>query len=77
MDSSHGADLELARLCAMGDEHAWERFIREYRPLLYRAAGKSSYRDLLRSSADAVWSLARSPTEGLFAVSWTGPPGPG
>ena len=38
MTSSHAADLELARLCAAGDERAWETFVREYRPLLYRAA---------------------------------------
>jgi RNA polymerase sigma-70 factor (ECF subfamily) len=31
-------DLALARACADGDEAAWERFIAEYRPILYRAA---------------------------------------
>ena len=34
----HQADLDLARACAAGDEAAWERFIREYRPVLRRAA---------------------------------------
>ena len=34
----HQADLDLARSCAAGDEAAWERFIREYRPVLHRAA---------------------------------------
>lgn len=32
------ADLDLATACAAGDEQAWERFIREYRPILRRAA---------------------------------------
>ena len=30
------SDLELARLCAAGDERAWETFVRDYRPVLYR-----------------------------------------
>ena len=36
--TAHQADLDLARACAAGDEAAWERFIREYRPVLRRAA---------------------------------------
>jgi RNA polymerase sigma-70 factor (ECF subfamily) len=35
---AHQADLDLAQACAAGDEVAWERFIREYRPVLRRAA---------------------------------------
>ena len=36
--TAHQADLDLAKACAAGDEEAWERFIREYRPVLRRAA---------------------------------------
>jgi len=35
---NHQADLDLARACAAGDGKAWERFVREYRPVLRRAA---------------------------------------
>lgn len=38
MESPHAADLELAARCAAGDPAAWERFVLEYRPVLYRAA---------------------------------------
>jgi RNA polymerase sigma factor (sigma-70 family) len=51
--SPHAADLELARLCASGDERAWERFVREFRPVLYRAAealdGTGGARDIVDS----------------------------
>src|SRR6266705_2981611 len=36
--SLHLEDLALACACAAGDEAAWEHFIREQRPRLYRAA---------------------------------------
>ena len=35
---SYQADLDLATACAAGDEQAWERFVREYQPVLRRAA---------------------------------------
>ena len=38
MSGRHDEDLELARQCASGSEEAWDRFVRDYRPLLYRAA---------------------------------------
>ena len=56
VDSAHGADLELARLCALGDEHAWERFIREYRPLLYRAADALDRHGGAREVADSLYA---------------------
>lgn len=34
----HLADLALACACADGHEPAWEHFVREHRPVLYRAA---------------------------------------
>jgi len=53
---AHSADLELARLCAEGDEHAWERFVREYRPLLYRAADALDRTQGAREIADSLYA---------------------
>ena len=53
---AHSADLELARLCAEGDEHAWERFVREYRPVLYRAADALDRTQGAREIADALYA---------------------
>src|SRR4029079_15968565 len=58
---SHTADLELARLCADGDEHAWERFVREYRPLLYRAADALDRTNGPRGTAHSAYALDRAP----------------
>jgi RNA polymerase sigma-70 factor (ECF subfamily) len=49
-------DLELARLCADGDETAWERFVREYRPLLYRAADALDRTQGAREIADSLYA---------------------
>jgi hypothetical protein len=38
VSSLHLDDLVLSSACMMGNETAWEYFLREYRPLLYRAA---------------------------------------
>jgi RNA polymerase sigma-70 factor, ECF subfamily len=53
---AHTADLELARLCAEGDERAWERFVREYRPLLYRAADALDHTQGAREIADSLYA---------------------
>lgn len=53
---AHSADLELARSCADGDEHAWERFVREYRPLLYRAADALDRTQGAREIADSLYA---------------------
>ena len=37
---------------------------------------KSQYLNILKSSADAVWNLARNGPLTLFAVNWAGPPEP-
>jgi predicted alpha-1,6-mannanase (GH76 family) len=34
---------------------------------------KSQYYNLLKSSADAIWNLARDSNDGVFAVNWAGP----
>jgi len=49
-------DLELARLCADGDERAWERFVSEYRPLLYRAADALDRTQGAREVADSLYA---------------------
>ena len=53
---AHQADLEVAAACAAGDAQAWERFIREYKPVLLRAA-----------DAMAPGGAARDLAEELFA----------
>jgi RNA polymerase sigma factor (sigma-70 family) len=54
--SSYAADVELARLCAEGDERAWETFVREYRPLLYRAADALDRTGGARDLADSLYA---------------------
>lgn len=56
MSASHAEDLELARLCAAGDEQAWERFILEFRPLLYRAADALDRSGGAREVADSLYA---------------------
>jgi len=56
VESSHGADLELARQCAAGDEKAWERFMLEYRPVLYRAAQALDPSGSARELADSLYA---------------------
>jgi RNA polymerase sigma factor (sigma-70 family) len=53
---SYAGDLELARRCAAGDEQAWERFVREYRPLLYRAADALDPSGGARDLADSLYA---------------------
>jgi RNA polymerase sigma-70 factor (ECF subfamily) len=50
------SDLELARRCAAGDEAAWERFVREYRPILYRAADALDRSGGARELADSLYA---------------------
>lgn len=49
-------DVELARRCADGDEQAWEQFVRDYRPLLYRAADALDRTGRARELADAMYA---------------------
>lgn len=56
MPTSHAADVELARLCAAGDERAWETFVRDYRPLLYRAADALDRTGGARDIADSLYA---------------------
>jgi RNA polymerase sigma factor (sigma-70 family) len=52
----HLEDLALAAACADGHDAAWEHFIREYRPLLYRAADAIDPTGTAREHADALYA---------------------
>ena len=43
-------------MCAAGDERAWETFVREYRPLLYRAADALDRTGGAREIADSLYA---------------------
>ena len=48
-------DLELARACAEGNAEAWDRFVTEFRPVLYRAADALDSSGGAREIADAIY----------------------
>ena len=52
----HDEDLELARQCAAGNDRAWERFVLDYRPLLYRAADALEPGGGARDLADSLYA---------------------
>ena len=52
----HEQDLELARACERGDETAWDRFIAEYRPILYRSADAIDPSGGARDLADSLYA---------------------
>jgi RNA polymerase sigma-70 factor (ECF subfamily) len=54
--SLHLEDLALACACAAGDEAAWEHFIREQRPRLYRAADAIAPGGRARELADSLYA---------------------
>ena len=56
MSASHAADLELARRCAAGDPAAWDRFVCEFRPVLYRAADALDPHGSARELADSLYA---------------------
>ena len=64
IESLHLADLALAAACAGGNEAAWEVFIAQYRPELYRAAraiaGESQGRELADSLYADLFGLRES-----------------
>jgi RNA polymerase sigma-70 factor (ECF subfamily) len=49
-------DLALAAACADGCEAAWDHFVREHRPILYRAAEAIDRSDGARDLADALYA---------------------
>jgi RNA polymerase sigma-70 factor (ECF subfamily) len=54
-DALHVEDLALACACAQGSDAAWEHFIREYRPGLYRAADAIDSTGGSRDLADSLY----------------------
>jgi RNA polymerase sigma-70 factor (ECF subfamily) len=55
LSALHLEDLALACACAAGDESAWEHFILEQRPLLYRAADALDPGGGARDLADSLY----------------------
>lgn len=56
LKSLHLEDLALARACIAGDERAWEHFVREHRPVLYRAADALRPGGGAREIADSLYA---------------------
>src|SRR5262245_18378257 len=56
LDALHLEDLALACACADGYEAAWEHFIREHRPALYRAAEAIDSTGSARELADSLYA---------------------
>jgi RNA polymerase sigma factor (sigma-70 family) len=56
LTSLHLQDLALACGCAEGDEEAWEHMVREWRPILYRAADALDPGGGAREIADALYA---------------------
>jgi RNA polymerase sigma-70 factor, ECF subfamily len=54
-DALHLEDLALACACAAGDEGAWDFFIRQHRPTLYRAADALDPGGGARELADSIY----------------------
>ena len=65
LDGLHLEDLALACACGVGNESAWEHFIAEHRPVLYRAA------DALDASGSAC-EVADSLYAELYGIRATG-----
>lgn len=61
LESLHLSDLALACACSDGDAHAWEHFVTQFRPELYRAgraiAGESRGRELADSLYAELYGL--------------------
>lgn len=56
LDALHAEDLALACACADGHEEAWEHFMREYRPALYRAGDAIAPGGAGRELADSLYA---------------------
>ncbi len=56
LSSLHLEDLALACACAGGHDEAWEHFVREFRPVLYRAADAMAPGGGARDVADALYA---------------------
>jgi RNA polymerase sigma-70 factor (ECF subfamily) len=56
VESLRHADLALACACAAGNEAAWDHFVLEYRPVLYRAADALDPSGGARELADSLYA---------------------
>jgi RNA polymerase sigma-70 factor (ECF subfamily) len=56
LSALHLKDLALACACAEGVELAWDHFVREYRPVLYRSADALAPGGAARELADSVYA---------------------
>ena len=56
LSALHLEDLALACACAEGTERAWDHFIREFRPVLYRSADALAPGGSARDIADSVYA---------------------
>ncbi len=56
LDGLHLADVALACACALGHDAAWEHFITECRPILYRAADALDKTGGAREIADSLYA---------------------
>ena len=56
IESLRHADLALASACAAGHEAAWDHFVLEYRPVLYRAADALDPSGGARELADSLYA---------------------
>ncbi len=56
LTSLHLADLALASACGAGNEAAWEHFVLEFRPALYRAADAIDRSGSARELADSLYA---------------------
>jgi len=56
LGSLHLEDLALACACALGDSEAWDHFVLEMRPALYRAADALDRSGGARELADSLYS---------------------
>jgi RNA polymerase sigma-70 factor len=52
----HLEDLALACACALGDDRAWDHFVREHRSVLYRAADALDASGGAREIADSIYA---------------------
>lgn len=72
LETIHLADLALACACLEGDDRAWERFVGELRPVLYRAGravtgDDTAGRDLADSIYAELFGITRGPRPGQGA----------
>jgi RNA polymerase sigma factor (sigma-70 family) len=56
LSSLHLEDLALASACALGDSTAWDHFVMEMRPALYRAADALDPSGAARELADSLYA---------------------